>query len=155
MSAWFQERQKQSLVILILLAAGVIYLSMRGSGDNTPRSQVERAIKAMVKGAENKNIGPFREYFSENVRDESGNRKQDLLNILRGIFLRHKNISLSLVSLDIQDNTNPDIISASLTLLMGENILPTDRGNFFATFRREEDGAWRVWEIRWQGGYGE
>jgi len=152
--SWFGRRQKQSAVVLALMLAGVVYMSMRG-GDDSPKGQVTRAVKAMVAGAENKDIGPFREYFSENVRDESGNDKQALLNILRGIFLRHSNISLSLVSLDLQDNTNPDLISASLTLLMGETVLPTDRGNFFVTFRREPDGVWRVWEVRWQGGYGE
>jgi hypothetical protein len=153
MSDWFQNRQKQSLVILLLLVAGIIYTSTRGSDPESPEGQVRKAINELVEAAEQRDLDPFRKHLSEDVQDEQGRGKQDLLNTLRMIFIRHQKISLSLLNLNVDNNTNPDIISASLTLLMGDTAIPTDKGNFFLTFRREGD-TWKVWEVEWGTGYG-
>ena len=148
---WFQERQKQSLVVLLLLIAGIFYASR--NQDQSAEAQVKTAIKDMIEAAETKNIATFKKYFSEEIRDEQGRSKEDILNTLRVIFLRHQKISLHLIELDVQDSSNPDIISTNLALLMSETAVPTDKGNFSLTFRREGD-VWRVWEVKWQGGYG-
>ncbi len=152
MSEVFGKRQKQSLFVLLFFIAGMIYVSWR-EDPASPEAQVKAAIEDMVKGAEKKDIDPFKKHLSDQVQDEQGRNKDALLNTLRVIFLRHPRISLNLLSLDMADNSNPDIISADLTLLMSETALPTDKGNFFLTFRREGN-AWRVWEIKWDGGYG-
>ena len=148
----FGRRQKQSLFVLVLMIVGMIYMN-RCSTPNSPEAQVKDAIREMVEGAEKKSIAPFEKHLSDNVQDEQGRGKKELLNTLRLIFLQHPRISLSLMSLNVEDNTNPDVISADLTLLMGETPLPSDKGNFFLTFRREGD-TWRVWEVKWGEGYG-
>ncbi len=153
MNSLFGDRQKQSLVVLVLMIAGLIYMANRGPGEQSPEGQVRKAIQALVTGAEDKDIGPFETYLSVEVKDEQGRGKDEILNIMRLIFFRHPAISLSLLDLEVADNTNPDVLSASLTLLMGESPIPSDKANFFLTFRRE-DNTWRVWEIRWDGGYG-
>lgn len=152
MSEVFGARQKQSLVVLLLFIAGMFYMSNRENPES-PEAQVRAAIEEMVRGAEKKDIDPFKKHLSEEVQDEQGRNKEVLLNTLRVIFLRHPRISLNLLDLDVAGGTNPDVIKASLTLLMSETALPTDKGNFFLTFRREGD-TYRVWELRWDGGYG-
>ncbi len=152
MSEWFGSRQKQSLVVLLLLLAGILYVS-RSRDQDSPEAQVRAAIAEMVEGAEKRSIAPFKKHMSEKIQDEAGRGKDELLDTLRLIFFRHQTISLHLVSLEVADNTNPDIMSADLILLMSETALPTDKGNFFLTFRREGD-TWRVWEIQWRDGYG-
>ena len=148
----FGRRQKQSLFILLLMIVGIIYMN-RCSSPDSPEAKVKAAIREMVEGAEKKDIDPFEKHISVNVQDEQGRGKTELLNTLRLIFLQHPRISLSLLSLNVAGNTNPDVISADLTLLMGETALPSDKGNFFLTFRREGD-EWRVWEVKWGEGYG-
>jgi len=152
MSELFGRRQKQSLFVLLFFIAGMIYVSMKQDA-LSPEAQVRAAIDDMVRGAEEKDLDPFKKHLSEQVQDEQGRNKDVLINTLRLIFIRHPHISLHLLDLNVSDSTNPDVISSSLTLLMGETLLPSDKGNFFLTFRREGD-VWRVWELRWDGGYG-
>ncbi len=151
MSSWFQDRQKQSLFVLLLLVLGSIFY-FRRSSDEDPGAIVERAVREMVVAVEKKDLGAFREHLSEEVQDERGRSKQEILQVLRVIYLQNPRISLTIVNLDAQDSTNPDMISADLTLLMGDSIIPDDKGNFNLTFRREDDNAWRVWEVSWGDG---
>lgn len=151
MSTWFQERQKQSLLVLLLLIAASIFYFRRSSGDD-PEELVERAVREMVVAVEKKDLGPFRKYLSEEVRDERGRSKREILRVLRLIYMQNPKISLTIVDLEARDGTNPDRIGADLTLLMGDSFIPDDKGNFRLTFRREEDGAWRVWEVYWRDG---
>ena len=153
MKEWFQERQKQSLVVFLLLVAAIVYTTLRSNDPDSPEGQVRMVIKDLVAAAENRDIGPFERHLSEDVQDEAGRNKEAILNTLRLLFLRHQTITLNLVRMSVDDNTNPDIISASLTLLMGETMVPNDRGNFFLTFRREGD-RWKVWGVEWEHGYG-
>ena len=152
MSTWFQQHQKQSLFVLLFLIAGMAYVSLRKPAD-TPAAQVERIVRELVAAAEDKNLKPFRKYLSEEVRDDQGRGKKEILNILRAIFFRHGRISLSLIHLDVVESAGSQVFSADLSLLMGEQIVPTEKGNFFVTFRRQ-DGQWRVWEVKWDQGYG-
>jgi hypothetical protein len=149
----FGNRQKQSLFVLALMILGIIYMSTRTSPDS-PSGQVRAAVEAMVKGAEERSIKPFKKYLSEDVKDSQGRGKEEMLRILRGIFFRYQKVSLEVLSLDVETQTNPDIITAELLLLMSDTPLPKDKGNFVLTFRNE--GEWRVWEVDWEdaAGYG-
>ena len=153
MSTWFQNRQKQSLLVLALLMAGLVYVSYCGGPPSAPRERVSAIVDELVSAAEKKNLGPFKKHLSEEIRDESGRGKKELLDLLRLIFLRHSKISLTVLSKQVEENTNPSIFDVSLSLLMSESLLPTDRGEFFLTFRKEGD-AWRIWALKWGEGYG-
>ena len=150
MKNWFDNRRKQTIAVFLLVLAGIIYSSLR-SPPGSPKAVVEQAVKEMVEGAENRELGPFKKHFSEEIRDEQGRNKTQMLAILRGIFFRYKTISLSVVSLEAERGTNPDTYYADLTLLMGDSLIPTDKGQFRLTFRREGN-KWRVWEADWGDG---
>lgn len=149
----FGNRQKQSFFVLILMIAGIIYTVSRQNAQKTPEGIVKAAVEEMVEAAQKKKIAPFKEHLSEQVRDDSDHGKEEMLNMMRGIFLRHPKISLQIFALDVKTGTNPNVISVSLTLLMSEGPLPTDKGTFDITFRNE-NGQWRVWEVAWRDGYG-
>lgn len=147
----FGRRQLQSLVVLFLLLAGMAYWGMRGSDD--PETVIEGIVEELVEAAEHKKIGPFKEYLSDRFEDEQGRSKEEVLNILRMIFLRHPTISLHIFSLSFSQSSNPTVKQVDLTLLMSETTLPQDRGKFQITFR-QTDGDWKIWEARWGEGYG-
>ena len=136
----------------MLLLAGIAWVSSR-TDPLSPEGQIEKAITEMVEGAEKKSVSPFKEHLSEDIRDDSGRGKKDMLNILRGIYLRHQKIHLQILSLDFAGSTNPHIMNVQLELLMSETNLPTDRGRFSLTFR-DENGTWRLTEAVWNDGYG-
>lgn len=144
--------QKQSAVVLAIFVAGLAYVSFRGDPDS-PEALVKKAVKAMVLGAEEKDLGPFKSIISEDFRDESDRSKAEVLNILRAIFLRHPTISLNILKLEATQSSNPQLYEVQLELFMSETSLPSERGEFLLTFR-QEGNKWRMWSARWGGGYG-
>jgi len=153
MKDWFGPRQKQSLFVLVFMLAGIAYMTCRNERQDSPEAKVRAIVQELVSAAESKDLGPFKKYLSEQVTDESGRKRDELLNVMRGIFFSHKKISLTLVSLDIATNTNPNLIDARVVVLMSETLLPTEKGDFLVGFRKEAAG-WRIWEVKWGEGYG-
>ncbi len=152
MSELFGNRQKQSLVILGLIILAGVFVPMWNKGDAEPEEQVRQAIQRLVEGAESGDLDPFKELLSQQVKDSQGRNREEILKTLFAIFFQYKNIKLTEVSLKIVSGTQTDVMTANLSLLMGSSTpLPTDKGDFSLTFRRE-DGTWRVWEIEWEDG---
>ena len=140
MKTKFGNRQKQSLFVFFLILAGTYYVHIRRTDD--AETQIRKTINTLVDAAEEKKIGPFKKYLSENFQDNSGRNRDEALNLLRLIFLRHPKIELNILSLKFLDNTDEIKKEISLTLFMSENILPQDKATFFLTFKRE-GGSWR------------
>lgn len=153
MKELFGQRQKQSLAVLVFMLAGIAYMTLRNQTPDTPEGAVRRIVQELIKGAESKDLGPFKKYLSENVKDENGRNREELLTVMRGIYFSHKKISLSLMNLEITTHTNANIVDTHIEILMGESILPTEKGDFIASFRKEPEG-WRIWEVKWGQGYG-
>lgn len=152
MSDLFGNRQKQSLAILAMIVIAIIVVPMWNRDPDSPETQVRTAVQTLVKAAEKEDMGPFRELLSQKVKDSNGRSREEILKTLFAIFFQYKQIKLTQVNLDIVTGTQPDVITANLTLLMGASSpLPSDKGNFVLTFRKEDD-TWRVWEIDWEDG---
>ena len=148
----WSNRQKQSAFVLILVILGIGYMSLKSNPDS-PEAAIETAIDAMIEGAEAKDIDPFEDHVSPSFRDESNRPKDDVLRIVRAIFLRHPTIAISKVNLDITSTTNPAVYDARLLVLTGEGLLPKDKAEFYLTFRQEQ-GRWLLWQAQWGDGYG-
>lgn len=148
----FGARQKQALVVLLLMIAGIWYASVR-QGPQSPEAQMTAVVDELIQAAEDKDLDPFKKHLSDEFRDERGRDKNHALNIVRMIFLRHPRISLARISLEFMDMQSPDVRDAHLVVLGSETRLPSDRFEFWITFRLEA-GAWRIWEAKWGDGYG-
>ncbi len=152
MSELFGNRQKQSLVILALIIFAGVFVPMWNKRDSSPEDQVRKAVRRLIAGAEAGDTGPFKELLSEQVKDSQGRNRDEILKTLFAIFFQYKDIKLTEVSMQIVSGTQDDVLSVNLSLLMGASSpLPSDKGDFSLTFRRE-DGTWRVWEIDWEDG---
>lgn len=147
MKQHFGPRQKQSAVILGIFLLGIIFVSTRRDPES-PEAAIEKAIYAMVEGAEQKDKDPFRKYLSETIHDNHGNNYESLMRTITGIFFRYPKINLNVVSINFLDSSNPNEIPVDLTLLMSGSNLPEDASTFTLTFR-EENGTWRVIEVIW------
>lgn len=150
----FGPRQKQSLVIFLFIVAGIVFVGWPSGDNGDAETQINRAIEEMVESAENHQLEAFQKHLSSDIKDEENRDKRAILFILRSIFKRHADIHLNIIDVTIYDGTNPDVKEATLEMMMGETPVPTDRGSFNLTFRNES-GTWRLWQVEWNGGYGE
>jgi len=147
----FGNRQKQSLFVLLLMIAGMVFVTLRSSDE--PEERIRKMIVELVQGAEHKDISPFKEHLSDQFKDEKGRNKQEVLSILRMIYLRHQKISLNIVGMQFQDSTDPSVMELELELLMSETSLPSEHGRFWITLRDRGKG-FLVWNVVWEDGYG-
>ncbi len=89
---------------------------------------------------------------SDQFKDEEGRNKQEALNILRMIFLRHPKISLTIVGMQFQEHSDARVLELELDLLMSESSLPSDHGRFWITMRDQGQG-YQMWNAIWEEGY--
>jgi len=118
----------------------------------SPEEQIRTAIKEMVEGAEERRLEPFKKHLSEQLEDQNGLGKKDILQRLRVLFLRHPEIHLSILSLDMTGSGN-QVRKVQMELLMSSTSIPQNRGIYDFTFR-QEDGDWNLWYMDWGQGYG-
>jgi len=145
---------RRDVQIAIFVVVGVIGLIWVLRPDpRSPEERIRAAIEAMVEGAENHDLDPFRDYLSEQLKDQSGLGKQDVLNRLRVLFLRHPSIHLQILSLEVSGSSN-QVKNVFLELLMSSTSFPQDKGNYDIVFRLEDD-TWRVFSLDWGSGYGQ
>ncbi|CAM2006679.1 hypothetical protein [Acanthopleuribacter pedis] len=153
-SELFGPRQKQSLVIFLFIVAGLVFVGWPSADQGDANTQINRAFEEMVAAAEKHELDAFKKHLSDDIKDENDRGKQAMLYMLNTIYKRHPKVYLSIIDVTIYDGTNPNVKEATLELMMGETPVPTDKGSFNVTFRNES-GTWRVWEAKWNGGYGD
>ncbi|PIE02423.1 MAG: hypothetical protein CSA81_07090 [Acidobacteria bacterium] len=141
--------QFAALTFLVLI--GVIYWRATVR-ELSPEEKVRVAIDAMVEGAERRELDPFEEYLSDAIKDQAGQGKQEILHHLRILFLRHREIHLSIRALEIE-GTGQQTRSAKMYLLMSSTLIPQNEGLYNLTFQNE-NGEWRLWQMDWGEGYG-
>ncbi|MDJ0835980.1 MAG: nuclear transport factor 2 family protein [Acidobacteriota bacterium] len=150
MKQFVDSPRKIAVIAAALLLIWMTWYALQPE-PGSPEAVCKKAVEELVAAAEARNIKPFRKWLSEEVQDESNRDKQQILRVLKGIFLRYPNISLNILSLKVSQDTNPDLVHADLDLFMSDTALPQDRGKFNLTFRRE-GGTWRIWQLEWQEG---
>jgi len=140
---------KLAIIALVVVLLVLSWISLKPE-PGTPEVVVEDTVRELVAAAEARNLKPFRHHLSENVKDGADNSKKEILRLLQAIFLRNNTISLTILGLTVEKDSNPEILHVTLVLLMGNTPIPEDKGTFEFTFRRE--GDWKVWEMKWQDG---
>jgi hypothetical protein len=117
-----------------------------------PGQVIQRQMDLLVKAAELRDLDPFKTHFSEDVKDQTGRGKKELLGMLWMLFQRHREIHLYVLSME-KEEVGVDRFEVTIELLMGSSALPEDRGIFDVTWRKE-GRDWRVWQLSWGEGYG-
>lgn len=132
-----------------LLFVCVLSLSACGSADS-PETQVRRAIDAMEKAAEARDVGDLMEFVADDFRDQYGQDRNQLRQYLMGYFIANQSIHL-LTRIDELEIPSPDEALVRMTVGMAGR--EADAANAwdlaadvqdFEIALRKEDGEWRV-----------
>ncbi|MCB1053177.1 MAG: nuclear transport factor 2 family protein [Acidobacteria bacterium] len=151
--SWFGTRQKQSAVIFAAILIGLIFLNLRQA--ESPEVQIEKNVRSLVAAAEAKEMGPFRDLISADFVDANGRSRDEALNLLKLIYLRHTKIQINVVSLDVKPGNSADQYTVNLFVLMSEGLLPQDKGNFSMLWQKR-GSEWLMTRAGWgDDGYGE
>ena len=70
------------------------FLTACVSETESPEEQIRQLIVASVASAEARELSALKKTIHPNYLDQRGHRKDQLLLLMRGLFLRHKNVHL-------------------------------------------------------------
>jgi hypothetical protein len=139
-----------------LLALGLL-LAACGGDKLTPEAQVRQFVQAGTAAAEARDVSAIRDLIAEDYLDDAQRRRQDLVRLTLGYFLRHKNIHLFTRISDIRFPT-PDRAALRLYVAMaGQPVtdaealldLRADLYRFDLVLQRR-DGAWLLTKAQWR-----
>jgi len=140
----------RTLTISVLITVALLSISCGSKG--TPEARIRTAIDELIHAAEHHDIAPFKKYLSEHLQDQDGLNKAEIIQRLKFLFLRHPDIHLSILSLDVI-GTSDLVRQADLELLMSSTQIPQDKGYYEFVFRYEDD-IWKITSLDWGQGYG-
>ena len=114
-----------------------------------PETEIRARLDEAVAAAEQRDTGFFRDLISQDYRDSRGGRRDDVINRVRGGFLRYPRIR---VASQIQDVELQGTEKAQVVVVAG---LTGDQGNLLAGLSadlyrfeldmvRDDDGRWRI-----------
>ena len=83
---------RKALIISFLSIAMSLWLFL--DSESSPEDQVRQYVENGVTAAENRNAGDLADLIHDNYLDPRGNNKNQLTQLLRLYFFRHKNIYL-------------------------------------------------------------
>ncbi|MBB6093355.1 ketosteroid isomerase-like protein [Povalibacter uvarum] len=132
-----------------VLLTCVFLISACGSSDS-PETQVRRAIDAMEKAAEARDVSDLMEFVADDFRDQYGQDRDQLRQYLMGYFIANQSIHL-LTRIDELELPGPDEALVRMTIgMVGREAdaanawnLAADVQDFEITLRREDDD-WKV-----------
>jgi hypothetical protein len=127
----------------------VFFISACGTPDS-PETQVRRAIDAMEKAAEARDVGDLMEFVADDFRDQYGQDRDQLRQYLVGYFIANQSIHL-LTRIDELELPGPDEALVRMTVgMVGQDAdaanawnLAADVQDFEITLRRDDDD-WKV-----------
>lgn len=132
-----------------VLLMSVFFISACGTPDS-PETQVRRAIDAMEKAAEARDVGDLMEFVADDFRDQYGQDRDQLRQYLVGYFIANQSIHL-LTRIDELELPGPDEALVRMTVgMVGQDAdaanawnLAADVQDFEITLRRDDDD-WKV-----------
>lgn len=148
-----------SFVRLGPLALGVFVIVGCGGGD--PGAEVRETIDAAEQAAESRDLGFYRDLIAEGYRDTHGNDREQVLGLLRGIFIAHSSLEIvsriDEVAVHGADAARVTLSAGLVARRAGESLLGGVDGDLYR-FELElvnERGAWHVIGASWNRVAGE
>jgi len=144
------------LALISLLLAALALNACRGER-LSPEDQIRARISLAVTAAEQKDLGTLRDMISDQFRDEQGQDRRAVENILRVHFLRNESLHFLTrvvsVTLASPDRAEAVVLAAMAGVpITSEADLPglrADLHRFEISFVRE-DKTWRVRHAAWR-----
>ena len=141
----------------LLLLAGLLLAPGCRCSRLSPEEQARKAIDAIVKAVNERDLKPVTARLSEQYSDKEGNDKQQVVALVRAQFLLHRNLYLvaKLSTLECPEPVSAHaVMFAAMASVPAAGMLP-DLRNLSADVYRfdltlaDEDGTWRVLRASW------
>jgi hypothetical protein len=126
-----------------------------------PEAEIRATLAAAQAAAEARDLGFFRDFVGSGYRDAEGNDREQLLNMLRGLFVTHQKIEIvsriDEIRLEGADAARAVVHAGLAGRRGGESLL----GGLDADLYRFEaelvdvDGQWRMIGAKWNRGTGD
>jgi hypothetical protein len=136
-----------------LLCAALVAAS--GCAADDPEAEVRAFIAAAESAAEARETGFFREAISASYADRRGQRRDDVVNVIRGIFLTNATVEvvsrIDAVELAGEDAATVQLQAALLGKREGATLLDVDADLYRIELElAREGGDWQVIGADWE-----
>jgi hypothetical protein len=126
-----------------------------GCGSNDPQAELRDFIAAAETAAEARDTGFFRDAISASYADRRGQRRDDVINVIRGIFLTNTTVEvisrIEEIELTAADAAKVKLQAALVGKREGASLLDVDGDlNRIELELVRESGDWRVISADWE-----
>ena len=137
------------LRLLVALAVGLF-----GCTQPDPEKEIEARLSAAAEAAEQRDTGFFRNLVSAAYADAHGNRRREVINRVRGVFLRYPRIHVAsrIETIALQGDRSAEVVVLAGLSGDGGSVLAglsADLYRFELEMVREDDGEWRLIAADW------
>lgn len=143
--------------LAVLVCLSTLCLAGCGRELPPPEEQIRQLVTEATEAAEARNLSRLRALVDDDYRDAHGRDKDDLVNILRLVFLRHQSVHL-LTRVSSVEFPEPGKASTTVYVAMAARPFPerdigllrADLHRFDVTLREVTAGQWQAVEIHWR-----
>jgi hypothetical protein len=141
---------------LAVLASAMLGAGVQGCGARDPDGELRAVIEAAESAAEARDTGFFRELISTSYGDVHGRRRDDIVNLVRGVFLANSTVEvvnrIDEIVLAGDDAATVALQTAVVGRAPGRSVLGIDADIYRIELELvREDDAWRVIAAAWKG----
>ena len=139
----------------LLCLTGCIVLLSACSEPQSPEEQIRQLISDAVEAGEARSAGTLEEFMHPNFLDQNGNRRNQVVLIMRGLFLRHKSVYLFTKIGEIHLQSETEATVKMYVAMAGQSIsdisaLAGLRAQLYEfELQLLKDGDWRIMQARW------
>ena len=132
------------------------FLTACVSETESPEEQIRQLIVASVESAEARELSALKKTIHPNYLDQRGHRKDQLLLLMRGLFLRHKNVHLftKIRDIELQSNTEARVqmyVAMAASPITNAASLTDMRARLYEfELHLVNDENWRVSSAAWR-----
>ncbi|HEY7671348.1 MAG TPA: hypothetical protein VIC71_03950 [Gammaproteobacteria bacterium] len=141
--------------LLVPTLSALLGAAAGGCGSDDPQAEVREFLAEAERAAEARDTGFFRDAISPSYADRRGQRRDDVINVLRGIFLTNTTIEvisrIETIELAGSDAATVKLQAALVGKREGSALLDVD-GDFYGIDLElvRESGDWRVISADWE-----
>ena len=142
-----------------LVLSAVLVAASCSTGDAD--AEVRARLAAAQAAAEARDLGFFRDFVGSGYRDAHGNDREQVLNLLRGLFIAHQKIEIFSAIEEVRLEGSDAAHVIAQVGLAGQRSGESLRGRLSGDLYRfdveliEDGGEWRMIGATWDRGAGE
>ena len=141
--------------LLVVLMSALLGAAAGGCGADDPEAEVREFLADAEIAAEARDTGFFRDAISASYADRRGQRRDDVINVIRGIFLTNATVEV-ISRVESIDFSGPDVAAVNMQAALvgkreGAALFDVDGDLYRIDLELvRESGDWRVISADWE-----